>query len=118
MLTSNHKVCFNLCQLRWTSLSIVLWISWLKLPEINGYNALMVIVDKMGKLSRLVPCGAGEGQLTAPEAAKLLFENWVRFFGIPKVVLHDSDAHFTAAFWKVLWSIMGTQTIFSSAYHP
>ena len=68
----------------------------------------MVIVNKLGKPSGLVPCRAGEGQLTAPEVAKLFFENWVRFFGIPKVVLHDCDAHFTAAFWKSLWSIMGT----------
>ena len=52
------------------------------LPEVNGYNALMV-VDKMGKLSWLVPCRAGENQLTAPEVAKLFFENWVRFFGVP-----------------------------------
>ena len=31
------------------------------LPEMNGYNALIVIMDKFGKLSRLVPCRAGEG---------------------------------------------------------
>ena len=31
------------------------------LPEINGYNVLMVVVDKFGNLSRLVPCRAGEG---------------------------------------------------------
>ena len=31
------------------------------LPEVNGYNALLVIMDKFGKLSRLVPCRAGEG---------------------------------------------------------
>ena len=31
------------------------------LPEINGYNVLMVILDKFGKLNRLVPCRAGEG---------------------------------------------------------
>ena len=60
----------------------------------------------------------GEGQLTATEVAKLFFENWVRFFGIAKVVLHDRDTHFTAAFWKALWSIMGTRMVFSSAYHP
>ena len=41
------------------------------LPEVNGCNALMVVLDKMGKLSRLVPCRAGENQLTAPEVAKL-----------------------------------------------
>ena len=31
------------------------------LPEVNGYNALLVILDKFGKLFRLVPCRAGEG---------------------------------------------------------
>ena len=31
------------------------------LPEVNGYNALLVIMDKFGKLSRLVTCRAGEG---------------------------------------------------------
>ena len=70
------------------------------LLEVNGFNALMVIVNKLGKLSRLVPCRSGEGQLTAPEVARLFFKNWVRFFGTPKLVLHDHDACFTAAFWK------------------
>ena len=73
-----------------------------ELPEVNGFNPLMVIVDKLVKLSRLVPCRAGEGQLTVPEVAKLFFENWVRFFEIPKIIMHDYDAHFTAAFWKAL----------------
>ena len=68
----------------------------IKLPKANGFNALLVIVDNLGKLSHLVPCRAGEGQLTAPEVTKLFFENWVRFVGIPKVVLHDRDALFTA----------------------
>ena len=88
------------------------------LPEINGYNALMVIVDKFGKLNRLVPCRAGEGQLTAPQVAQLCFDNWVRFFGVPRYVIHDHDVRFTAAFWKALWSLLGTRTVFSSAYHP
>ena len=66
------------------------------LPEVNGYNVLMVVLDKMGKLSQLVPCRAGENQLTAPEVAKLFFENWVRLFGVPKYVIHDRDVHFTA----------------------
>ena len=46
-----------------------------ELPEVNGFNALMVIVDKLGKLSCLVPCRLGEGQLTAPEVAKLFYKN-------------------------------------------
>ena len=70
-----------------------------KLPEINAFNALLVIVDKLGKLLYLEPCRSGERQLTAPEFAKLFFENWVRFFGILKVVLHDCDARFTYLTW-------------------
>ena len=88
-----------------------------ELPEVNGFNSLMFIVDKLGKLSHLVSCRVGEGQLTAPEVANLFFKNWVRFFGIPKVVLYDHEAHFTAAFCKALWSIMGMQAVFSSTYH-
>ena len=72
------------------------------MPEVNGYNALMVIVNKMGKLSRLVPCMAGENQLTALEVAKLFFDNWARFFGTPKYVIHNRDVHFTVLFWKAL----------------
>ena len=88
------------------------------LPEVNGCNALMVIVDKFSKLNWLVPCRAGDGQLTAPQVAQLFFDNWVRFFGVPQFVIHDRNVGFTAAFWKALWSLLGTRTVFSSAYHP
>ena len=88
------------------------------LPEVNGYSALTVILDKMGKLSQLVPCKTGENQVTAPEVAKLFYENWVRFFGVPKYVIHNREVSFIASFWKALWSITGTRKLFSSAYHP
>ena len=69
-------------------------------PEINRYNALIVVVDKFGKLSQLVPCRVGEG------------------FGVPRYVIHDHDVSFTAAFWKALWGMLSMQTLFSSADHP
>ena len=46
-----------------------------ELPEVNGFNALLVIVNKLGKLSHLVPCRAGKGQLAVPDAAELFFIN-------------------------------------------
>ena len=39
------------------------------LPEIDGFNALIVCVDKFGKLCRLIPCRAGESELSAPAIA-------------------------------------------------
>ena len=48
----------------------------------------------------------------------LFFNNWVHFFGVPYYFIHDRDVTFTAAFWKVLWLMLGTNMLFSSAYHP
>ena len=64
------------------------------LPKRNGKNALMVCCDKLGKLSRLVPTWVGENRLSAPEVAKLFFANWVRYYGVPKRLIHDRDVRF------------------------
>ena len=88
------------------------------LPKHNGKNALMVCCDKLGKLSRLVPTWVGENRLSAPEVAKLFFANWVRYYGVPKRLIHDRDVRFTVLFWRALWAMLRTRTLFSSAYHP
>ena len=88
------------------------------LPDINGYNARLVCVDKFSKLCWLIPCRAGENELSAPAVAKRFFEHVVRLYGVPCVVLHDRDPRFTSAFWKELWKILGCKTVFSLAFHP
>ena len=79
------------------------------LLEVNGFNALMVVLDKMGKLSWLVPCRAGENQLTAPEVAKLFFKNWVRFFGVhsmPHMIGMCVSQHHSGRHCGVLWVLV------------
>ena len=88
------------------------------LPEHNGKIALMVCCDKLGKLSRLVPTWVGENRLSAPKVAKLFFANWVRYYGVPKRLIHDRDVRFTASFWRALWAMLRMQTLFSNAYCP
>ena len=88
------------------------------LPDINGFNALLVFVDKFGKLCQLILSRAGENDLRAPAISKLFFEYVEHLYGVPHVVLHDQDPRFTAAFWKELWKILGCKTVFSSAFHP
>ena len=88
------------------------------LPDINGFNALLVCIDKFSKLCWLIPCRAGEKELSALAIAKLFFEHIVRLYVVPRVMLHDRDPRFTAAFWKELWKILGCKTVFSSAFHP
>ena len=52
------------------------------LPDINGYNALLVCIDKFGKLCRLIPCRAGENDLSAPAIVKLFFEHVLCLYGV------------------------------------
>ena len=88
------------------------------LPKRNGKHALMVCCHKLGKLSRLVPAWVGENHLSAPEVAKLFFVNWVRYYDVLKWLIHNRDVSFTVSFWRALWAMLGTRTLFSSAYHP
>ena len=44
----------------------------------------------------------GEDKLSAAQVVKLLFENIVRFFGVPKELAYDRDPRFTAHLWREL----------------
>ena len=88
------------------------------LLEVNRFNALLVIMDKFGKLSRLVSYRAGEGKLIALKSATLFLNKWVHIFDVPCYVVHNRAVRFTEAFWKVLWLMFGMKSFFSSAYHP
>ena len=88
------------------------------LPLCGGFNGIYTCVDKLTKFVELIPVSIGEGALSAPEVACLFFEHIVQLFGIPHMVLHDRDAHFTAHFRRYLWELLGSQAALSLAYHP
>ena len=88
------------------------------LPFISGFNALLFCVDKFVKLCRLIPCRAGENELSAPAVAKMFFEHVLRLYGVPCVMLHDRDPRFTAAFWKELWKNLRLQNSLFIGFLP
>ena len=88
------------------------------LPPARGFNCVLTVIDRLTKFTRLIPCTMGEDKLSAAQVAKLLFENIVRFFGVPKELVHDRDPRFTAHLWRELWRILGTKTSASTAFHP
>ena len=77
------------------------------LPPCGGFNGIYICVDKLTKFVKLIPVLIGEGALSAPEVARLFFKHVVQLFGIPCVVLHDRDAHFTAHFLALFVGIIG-----------
>ena len=83
-----------------------------------GYNATMICVDCLSKLTILIPCVMGDSALSAGEVAQLFFTHVVRRFGLPGEVVHGRDSQFTADFWQNLWALLGTRVHLSYAHHP
>jgi hypothetical protein len=68
-----------------------------ELPESDGYNSILVIVDKLTKYALFVPTTT---KLTDIEAAKLFFHHIITHFGIPHQVITDRDPRWRENFWK------------------
>ena len=69
------------------------------LPPVQGFNCVFIVVDLLTKLTHLIPCTMGEDKLLAAQVTKLLFENTIRFFRVPKKLVHDFNPRFTTYLW-------------------
>ena len=72
------------------------------LPPTWGFNCVLTIVNCLTYFTCLIPCTMGENKLSAAQVARLLFESNVRFFGVPKELVHNRDPRFTAHLWREL----------------
>jgi hypothetical protein len=83
---------------------------------VSGYDAIFVVVDRLTKLARLIPC---KTETNAEEMAKLFLDHWYsRGFGLPDDIVSDRDSRFTGRFWQDLCRQLGTKVKLSTAYHP
>ena len=89
-----------------------------RLPSSWDNNTIYTYIGNLTKSVWLIPCFKGEGGLSALECARFFFSNIVRLFGVPKMLLHDSNSRFTSNFWKALWELLGTKVLFTSVYYP
>lgn len=85
------------------------------LPKSKGFEAILVVVDRLSKYAHFVP-------LKHPYSAKTLAEIFtrevVRLHGIPNSIVSDRDPIFVSNFWQELFKLQGTQLKLSTAYHP
>ena len=66
------------------------------LPLSRLFNGVFTFVDKLTKWGKLIPMVVGKGGLSALTVAHLFFNYIVCSFGVPHVVLHAHDPHFTS----------------------
>ena len=85
------------------------------LPESQGYNAILVIVDWF---SKMVIYEATHMELTSEGFARIIRDRVVRYHGLPHRIIHDRDTRFTSKFITDLFALLGIKPNPSTAYHP
>ena len=58
------------------------------LLESEGKTAIAVFVDRLTKMTHLVPCTK---EITATQYAQLFIDNVYPLYGMPKVIISDED---------------------------
>ncbi|KAF1314690.1 Pol protein, partial [Globisporangium splendens] len=85
-------------------------------PEDKARNTgVVVFVDRLSKMVHVAPV---RKHVTAQETACLLLEHVFRYHGLPESIVSDRDPRFTAAFWRELFRLLGTDLALSTADHP
>ncbi|MBW0466853.1 hypothetical protein O181_006568 [Austropuccinia psidii MF-1] len=91
------------------------WVTGLVPGGKENYNACVIIVDRLSKSMRCLPCHKED---TAMDTAPLFWNNIISTCGVPKIIISDRDPKFTSQFWTNLYDMLGTKLAFSTAYHP
>ena len=90
------------------------------LPMSDGFNMIMVVVDRLTKMRHYIPCTAKEvdSGKSAPAMARLFLDHVFRLHGLPDTIVSDRLSQFSSAFWEHLMPSLGIKRKLSTAYHP
>ena len=94
------------------------WVAWdfvsLPVESKEGYNAVLVVVDKLTKRVRFLPCYK---TTDATETARLYYQHIWKHHGFPMKIVSDRGPQFAAEVMRKLWELTGTRMNLSTAYH-
>ena len=86
-----------------------------ELPECEGYDNVLVIMDKLTKYAIFIPTTT---VITERETAELYFQHVISQYGIPRQIISDRDTRWRGDFWKEICDKMGMKRALTTAYHP
>ena len=79
------------------------------------YDCLILAVDFLSGYTMTFPMTLSG--LTGAKAAKRMFTEWVRVFGIPSLVTTDNRPHIVGTWWNTICSLSGVRRAYCHAYH-
>jgi len=86
-----------------------------KLPLAQGYNSILVVVDRLTKMVHFIPTT----EKTSVEGlAKLFRDNVWKLHGLLESIISDRGPQFTAGLIRELNRMLGIKSKLSTAFHP
>ena len=82
------------------------------------HDSIMVVVDKLSKLSKDAHFIPVKSSYKAVNVAKIFLKEIFQLHEVPKMVISDRDFKFTSNFWNSLFAGFETKINFSTSYHP
>ena len=87
-----------------------------QLPQSNGHDAILTIVDQgCSRSMAFLPCSM---TITGEGIAKLYLQHIFPWFGVPAKMISDRDLHFTSHYTKALTTKLKIDQNISTAFHP
>ena len=86
-----------------------------ELPESQGFNAILIIVDHFSKMIIVIPTNM---ELTAMGMAWIYQDRVWSKHGLPQKIISDRGPQFAAQFMRDLNKLVGITSNLSTAYHP
>jgi len=88
--------------------------SLVELPESDGYDVIMVVVDSLCKRAHFLPVNT---TITAIGSARQFRDNMWKHHGLPTHILSDRGPQFTAEFTTELYRLLGIKASKTTVYH-
>jgi len=86
-----------------------------KLPLAQGYNSILVVVDRLTKMVHFVPTTE---KTSAEGLARLFRDNVWKLHGLPKSIISDWGPQFAAGLMRELNEMLGIKSKLSTVFHP
>ncbi len=88
------------------------------LPESEGYNAILIVIDRLSKERYYIPYSTKENGTDIEATAQMIIQNVLRYYGLPTSIISDRGSQFALLVQKTLYKILGITSKLSLAFYP